>query len=338
MSHVQDQDPLLQSLPGMSDHWILADLGPSVLRKESVQTYRSKLIGCQRDLWQDLPDLDFLQRIGAVRRSSDEENCLHPTVAGLLLFGDTARIQSKFPGYLLDYQEIGGAPDQLQERIRSDDGTWSGNLLDFFNLVFPRLLRNCNAGPPVQRSLQEALVNSFVHADYFESGGIVIRKTPKQIVIENPGYIRLGKKQMRKGGESFPRNTRLMDLGLAAQAGSGVPDLFAAWDSAGWKAPVYEERFYPSRTILTLSFAPREQTVSTTGTEEPDWLARNTADKHRIIQYLKLVGAESPQHIADYIGLPKSQTRVLLRELMQDGCVQAEGENFSRCYFLTGTQ
>ena len=66
---------------------------------------------------------------------------------------------------------------------------------------------------------------------------------------------------MLKGGISDPRNKALMKMfnmiGIGERAGSGVPDIFAVWDSQGWKAPEVEEQFNPDRTILTLSFIGR---------------------------------------------------------------------------------
>ena len=41
---------------------------------------------------------------------------------------------------------------------------------------------------------------------------------------------------------------------IGERAGSGVPDIFAVWESQGWKAPDMEEQNNPGRTILALSF------------------------------------------------------------------------------------
>ena len=41
---------------------------------------------------------------------------------------------------------------------------------------------------------------------------------------------------------------------IGERAGSGVPDIFAVWESQGWKAPDMEEQNNPDRTILALSF------------------------------------------------------------------------------------
>lgn len=44
-------------------------------------------------------------------------------------------------------------------------------------------------------------------------------------------------------------------IGVGEHAGSGVPDILAAWDEEGYDAPTVEERFgadVPDRTTLTL--------------------------------------------------------------------------------------
>lgn len=88
--------------------------------------------------------------------------------------------------------------------------------------------------------------------------GVVIRKEPDKLVLANPGYIRTGKKQMRLGGESDPRNKVLMKMfnfiNIGESAGNGVPNIFNVWEDEGWEEPVIEERFDPDRTVLSLSF------------------------------------------------------------------------------------
>ena len=81
-------------------------------------------------------------------------------------------------------------------------------------------------------------------------------------IVENPGYIRTGREQMLKGGISDPRNKALMKMfnmiGIGERAGSGVPDIYAVWESQGWREPVIEEQSNPDRTILTLAFTPKQ--------------------------------------------------------------------------------
>ena len=106
---------------------------------------------------------------------------------------------------------------------------------------------------PVHKALREALANCLINADYYGTRGVVIKKDQNQIIFENPGYIRTGKEQMRKGGESDPRNKTLMKMfnlvNIGERSGSGVPNIFNTWEDQGWKEPVIEERFDPDRTM-----------------------------------------------------------------------------------------
>ena len=40
------------------------------------------------------------------------------------------------------------------------------------------------------------------NADFYGVRGLVIKKEPDKLIMENPGYSRTGKVQMRKGGVS----------------------------------------------------------------------------------------------------------------------------------------
>ena len=111
---------------------------------------------------------------------------------------------------------------------------------------------------PVHKAIREALANCLVNTDFYLPRGIVIKKDADSIIMENPGSIRTGKKQMLKGGISDPRNKALMKMlnmiGIGERAGSGVPDIYSVWENQGWVAPEVIEEYAPDRTILKLSF------------------------------------------------------------------------------------
>lgn len=102
------------------------------------------------------------------------------------------------------------------------------------------------------------LANCLINTDYYGVRGVVIKKEPDKLILENPGYIRTGKEQMRKGGESDSRNKALVKMfnliNIGERAGSGVPNIFNVWEDEGWVDPVIQEKFDPDRTILTLEF------------------------------------------------------------------------------------
>ena len=112
------------------------------------------------------------------------------------------------------------------------------------------------------------MANCLINTDYYGVRGVVIKKEPDKLILENPGYIRTGKEQMRKGGESDPRNKALMKMfnliNIGERAGSGVPNIFNVWEDEGWVEPVIEEKFAPDRTILTLEFKKKSDDKKTT--------------------------------------------------------------------------
>ena len=185
------------------------------------------------------------------------------------MFGEEYRILYEYPEYFLDYREMLDPTIRWTDRLQSSSGDWTGNLFDFFFRVNSKLVKDLKIpfklegitridDTPVHKALREALANCLVNTDFFVPRGVVIRKDANSITIENPGYIRTGKDQMLKGGISDPRNKALMKMfnmiGIGERAGSGVPDIFAVWESQGWKAPEVEEQYNPDRTILKLSF------------------------------------------------------------------------------------
>jgi predicted HTH transcriptional regulator len=162
----------------------------------------------------------------------------------------------------------------------------------------------------------EALANCLVNTDFFIPRGVVIRKDANTIIIENPGYIRTGKDQMLKGGISDPRNKALMKMfnmiGIGERAGSGVPDIFAVWDSQGWKAPEVEEQFNPDRTILTLSFIGRSAEKSAEKIS-----SKSAQHTEEILSHMETGLEYSADEIAKLIGLKSSRTRQLLKHLVE---------------------
>ena len=194
---------------------------------------------------------------------------------------------------------------------------------------------------PVHKALREALANCLINADYYGARGVVIKSETDRLVFENPGYIRTGKVQMRKGGESDPRNKSLMKMfnliNIGERSGSGVPLIFNTWEDQKWKEPVIEERFDPDRTILTLEFVEKEidnenkRRKQAKKTSEEN-RRRKTEDHIREIQdYLKQNGESKTKDIAVHIGLSPARTRAILAQMEN---VAAVGSNTNRRYKL----
>lgn len=191
------------------------------------------------------------------------------------------------------------------------------------------------------KALREALANCLINADYYGTRGVVIKKDQDRIIFENPGYIRTGKEQMRRGGESDFRNKTLMKMfdliNIGERSGSGVPNIFNTWNDQGWKEPVIEERFDPDRTILTLEFVDKTNKEKTAKkTSEGSKIRNKTIENMvKIENYLKENGESKTNAIAEYLNLSSARTRKILSEMKT---IEATGTNTNRKYRLKDNQ
>lgn len=175
------------------------------------------------------------------------------------------------PNYMVDYQERPESKTELRwiDRI-TPDGTWSGNLFDFYRKVYQRLVSDLKvpftleegqrkSDTPVHIALREALVNTLVHADYSDRVSVLIVKRPDMFGFRNPGLMRLPLEEVVAGGTSDCRNRLLHQMflliGLGERAGSGMPKIFSGWKSANWRIPKLWEKPVPAQTLLELSTA-----------------------------------------------------------------------------------
>ena len=103
---------------------------------------------------------------------------------------------------------------------------------------------------------ESGLANSLIHADYSESGSIIIEKGENYFKFSNPGNLRIPIDIVMEGGRSDPRNAILHQmfsyLGFGERAGSGLYMISTVWKSKNWIKPQIKEELNPNRTILTL--------------------------------------------------------------------------------------
>ena len=304
-TRLQVKSMLRDQTDNTMDMEVLDDAPLEDLNYETIQGYRNR----HRTLkaghpFERLNDAEYLRSIGAAAISKEDKK-LHPTAAGMLMFGD-------------EY-------NRLIRDIKVPFKTEGGNRID---------------DTPVHEALREALANCLINTDFYGVRGVVILKEQNRIVFENPGYSRTGKQQMRKGGVSDPRNKMLMKMfnliNIGERAGSGVPNIFNIWEDQGWMEPVIEEQFDPDRTLLILTF-DKKQAKKTSDKKQ----AKKTSDKRqakktvenmkKIRLYLSENGECKTSDIAEYIDLSLPRTRAILKE-MDD--IEAIGANMNRKYRL----
>lgn len=347
---------LAEQVEDERDARILPGFGLADLDGETLSAYRQIFKTTRPDHpWTALSDQDFLDRLGAWRRdrSTHEEGL---TLAGILMFGRLPAILDAVPNYIVDYQERPEpkAEPRWVDRITTD-GTWSGNLFDFYRRVIRKLTESLKVpfklsgdrrtdDTPVHEALREALVNALIHADYAGRVSVLVVKRPDLFGFRNAGAMRVPPQSALRGGDSDCRNRRLQKMfqlvGLGEQAGSGLPKIVKSWSEQDWRVPLLFEKFDPEQTLLELHmvsllpdsalddldrrFGQRMQTRS-----KVERLALATASIEGRVTHQRL-----SQITTDH---PHDLTKTLSR-LVQQGFLVSEGAGRGTVYYLPGEQ
>ena len=264
------------------DKKVLSDIALDAICLDTVHSYRNRFnVVHPRHAWQEDEDFVFLRKIGAV--AFDKENQLHPTAAGLLMFGYEYEITREYNQYFLDYREVKDIRLRWVDRIVSNSGEWSGNLFDFYFLIVNKLTVDLPRPfkldgitrideTPVAEAIREALLNTLVNADYYGPRGLVIIKSLEGYKFANPGCLRISQKEALSGGISDPRNSTIFSMfslvDLGERAGTGIPSIYYAWENAFDLKPTLIDMHNPDRTEM---FVPkmREGFVSENHIKKP---------------------------------------------------------------------
>lgn len=337
------------------DNRVLRGFGLDDLDRETLRAYRQMM----RDRspahpFLDADDEEFLRRIGAIRR--DRESGIEGlTVAGLLMFGRSESIRDEFPNYFVDYQERANPKTEQRwvDRITLD-GTWSGNLFDFFRRVYRKLVADLKVPfalqngqrqdeTPVHEALREALVNTIAHADYTGRASVFVAKRPDMFGFRNPGLMRVPIAQAIAGGESDGRNRTLQSMfllvGAGERAGSGVPKIHKGWAEQHWRPPVLYEREQPSEQTLLelrmLDLIPADALDRLRGRfgSQFDALSR---DQRLILAAAATEGFVTHARMLSICDMHPTDLTRLLQGLVQEGYLVQSGRRRAAVYRLPG--
>lgn len=309
------------------DAFVLNDFDMGDIDRGTLSRYRTFMkVGDEKHIWNTVPDDEFLRLIGAAKKGEDGE--LHPTLAGLLMFGLEYRITCEVPDYKLDYTEYMKPGVEWEYRIVSGDGQWTGNIFDFYMNAANRL--GVSTGRPfmindswrrvedtdIDKALRESLINALVHADYRGRMGVRIEVRPNVVTVRNPGLFRIPIQEAEEGGYSDPRNPTLAKMfslvGAVERAGSGLYRIMEVWKKNGFEAPVIKESLNPPCVKITLSMNvdPKTSAVS-----EEEKIMRLMAADHSI----------SIERIANETGIPRAKVEKTIAKLRENGRVERAG-------------
>ena len=330
------RDAAIQS----QDMRLVRGMGLEALNSESIRSIRQRMkLYRPGHMWERLDDETFLQKIGAV---GENDGSLHPTSAGLLMFGNRQDILRAYPDYALTYRE------QLDTEGHWTDTAWNGNVYEFYYWAYNKLQQDVKTpfklekgcrmdDTPVRQALREVLANCFVNADYHGRGGIVVSKGDQELTLSNPGSFRVPLDTARIGGVSDPRNAamarmfHLVDVG--EYTGGGIPNLYRIWKSEGWPEPVFTENCSPARISLTLYMTSHSSSGETTtgGKQVP---LGALSQRQLLIDYLTDHPTSDLFALSKALGVSLSRTESLLQQLADEDIVVVETDQGNRLYKL----
>lgn len=322
----------------------------------SFNAYRNRLAALKPDHpYLGASNLEFMRKIGGWRknRETGDEGL---TLAGLLMFGKHEAIHEAMPYYFVDYRElpIGGTKTEWVDRL-TPDGTWSGNLYDFYRSAIQRLARDLKVpfrlegderedDTAVHKALREALVNAIVHADYSARISILVVKAPGYFGFRNPGRMRIPIDKALEGGHSDCRNRSLQRMfsliGLGEQAGSGIPRVLENWKTQHYRAPELWETLEPEATLMrmrTVSLLPDstlEELRSRFGTAF-DGLGE---DERLAVATAQIEGFVSNGRMQQLCRLHPRDITSLLKKMEDQGFLVHDGQGRGTTYRIAGTE
>jgi len=309
------------------DAIVLNEFDMGDIDRNTLSRYRALMkINDDKHVWNPLPDDELLRLIGAAGRGDDGD--LHPTFAGLLMFGMEYRISKEVPNYKLDYLEYIKIGVDWEYRIVSGDGRWTGNVFDFYMNVSNRL--KISVGRPfeidknwmrvedtkIDKALRESLVNALIHADYHGRLGIRLELRPNILIVRNPGLFRIPVKEAKEGEISDPRNPTLAKMfnliGAVERTGSGLYRIIETWKENGFEPPSIEERLNPPTVLMTLPMImdPKTTAIST---------------EEKIIKLMRADSSISIIKISKDTGISRSRTVSIIEKLKETGRIERIG-------------
>ena len=336
------------------DTKILANFNMQDINKESVREYRERLASLKPvHPWLGLENKDFLYKIGAWGRDR-ETGKEGLTLAGLLMFGEERSIMEELPNYFLDYRENLSDEKQVRwtNRITSQEGTWSGNLYDFYFKVINKLTDGLNIpfkmegytrkdDTEIHEALREALMNTLVHAEYYGTKGIVIEKRKTFFKFSNPGVLRISLEEAMKGGVSDPRNSSLFKMfiliGIGERAGSGLDKIQTAWKDQSWRVPELSENIETDRTELilrTVSLLPQESIILLESVLKGKY-AKLSKDEVITLVAIHQEGEIKNVRLQYLIEILPNEITKMLNNLVKENIIIFKGNGKGRKYYFT---
>lgn len=187
-------------------------------------------------------------------------------------------------------------------------------------------------------AFREALLNALFHRDYRRLGTVYMQWPPDRLELASPGGFPEGVTPANLlVHEPLPRNARLYAaakrIGLVEQTGRGVDKVYLGQLRYGRPAPDYS-RSDATGVRLTLRGGAESLNFAAFVFEREREQGPMTVDQMIVLDRLFHERRVTTEQVATEIQRSQNDARALLERLVEEGLVEARGENRGRVYHL----
>lgn len=296
----------------------------------------------------DYSDEELLEALGAVRRVGEQ---LHPTLAGIVLFGKSIALRRLMPMLRIDYIRIAGTEwvQDPEERFQSIDirkplllalPVAEASIVDELPRGFhlPEGQLQSRQEPILPRKvIREALANAVMHRSYQLNSPIQIIRYSNRIEVHNPGYALKDVSQLGVPGSKL-RNPAiaavLHDLNWAETKGTGIRTMRRLSANAGLPLPEFtsDRQNDGFKATLFLHHLLTEDDYAWLKTLDGDSL---NAEEAKVLIYARETGAVDNSACRDFSGLDTLQASSVLRRLRDRSLLEKQGSGNRTYYTLS---
>lgn len=197
------------------------------------------------------------------------------------------------------------------------------------NSVIKGVIRTDKQDYP-EEAIREALLNAIVHRDYSFSGSIIINVTDKRMEFISLGGLLPGlSPDDIRSGISQPRNKNLAEvfhrLRLIESYGTGIRRIFNLYARC-------EEQ--PRIEVTSNTFKIILPNMNAVPVAEPGNKTVVTSQMQQVLDYLRINGLITEQELSDLLGLKKTRTFSIAKQMRDLELIQVVGRGANKYYTI----
>lgn len=318
------------------DSQILEHYGIEDIDEETLRGYRQVFnIANPGHAYKNLDDKEFLYRMGGYDydRHKETEGL---TIAGLMMFGKGTPIEKRFPLFRMDYLDLVGVTPggdlKWNDRL-TYDGRWENNLYNFVTMTMRKLLFTLPSegrivgevrrdGGPLYDGIREAIINSVTYSDFQTEGVLRIDRRDNEIILRNPGLLRISADRIYNGDFTHARNRNIQKMfrmiGYGDNIGSGFQKILSAWNSLGFIRPDLKELQDVKEVWLSLPLVRTSKKEEEACKKEPSVVSVEQIDIKQVNKHQEQVKKQVNKHqeqvkeqVKEQVNLSEKQKKIL---------------------------